>query len=71
MTTAEIRSKVAWLTRIAAWARTRIVECQSECSHANTTSDHKSNVGNYDPSADCYWTEHTCQDCGKHWSVNH
>lgn len=50
---------------------TRIVALQTACPHTNTTKEHRCNVGNYDPSADCYWTEHTCQDCGKYWSVNH
>lgn len=40
---------------------------QNECKHPNHTKVAKSNTGNYDPSADCYWYECRCPDCGKYW----
>ncbi len=32
---------------------------------------HDSNTGNYDPSADSYWTDHKCCLCDKRWTVFH
>lgn len=40
---------------------------QEECPHPLLQSVNKSDTGNYDPSADCYWTEHSCPSCGKKW----
>lgn len=54
---------------------TQIVKLQKEltalqesCAHPRVTKEHKGNTGNYDPSADCYWTEFSCPDCGKWWT---
>lgn len=41
---------------------------QSKCKHKNKDKVHRSSTGNYDPSADRYWTEFRCNDCGKFWS---
>jgi len=40
---------------------------QLECAHPDVVKVAKSNAGNYDPSADCYWYEFTCPDCGRYW----
>ena len=37
------------------------------CKHPNLEKTHKSNTGNYDPSADSYWIEFKCPDCNKFW----
>lgn len=43
---------------------------QSECNHPKSALDvkHKSDTGNYDPSADSYWTEYECGLCNKRWT---
>lgn len=42
---------------------------QDSCEHpiAMVTKKHGSNTGNYDPSADCYWTDFYCDKCGRGW----
>lgn len=45
----------------------RMERIQKKCSHINVKKEHSSNTGNYDPSADCYWTNFYCLDCDKHW----
>ncbi len=37
------------------------------CTHRGAEKVHGSNTGNYDPSADCYWTDFHCRTCGKRW----
>lgn len=41
---------------------------QEECTHPMVVKTHRASTGNYDPSADCYWTDMHCPDCDKHWS---
>ena len=43
---------------------------QSQCAHPAATKKHEANTGNYDPHADCYWTDFACPDCGKYWTVD-
>jgi hypothetical protein len=45
---------------------------QSECSHDKKHLELKygSNTGNYDPSADSYWTNIECKVCGKTWHLD-
>lgn len=38
------------------------------CPHESLLKKHRANTGNYDPSANSYWTEFTCLDCGKFWT---
>lgn len=47
-----------------------LLTIQGECCHPKLArkSENKSNTGNYDPSADCYWTEHHCTLCDKRWT---
>ena len=40
---------------------------QDLCTHPVATENHRSNTGNYDPSADSYWIEYKCPDCDKFW----
>jgi hypothetical protein len=49
-------------------AQDQIDLIQEICYHPDVVKTHKSNTGNYDPHADCYWTEFKCPDCGKWWS---
>lgn len=48
----------------------KLSKLQEKCLHPNVKKEHKANNGNYDPSADCYWTEFRCPDCGKFWEVD-
>lgn len=50
----------------------KISEIQEQCSHpeAAVTKKHGSNTGNYDPSADCYWTDFHCSLCDKRWQLD-
>jgi len=43
---------------------------QAQCSHPKeaVTKKHSADTGNYDPSADRYWTDFTCDLCQKHWT---
>lgn len=42
---------------------------QDACPHNDKTGKYGSNTGNYDPSADCYWINVACCDCGRTWSI--
>ncbi len=48
----------------------KIALIQSECSHPPSARDSKpgASTGNYDPTADCYWVDHTCGLCQKKWT---
>lgn len=48
--------------------RKRLKDLQESCPHPNLSFVNKCDVGNYDPSSDCYWTEYYCPSCGKAWS---
>lgn len=39
------------------------------CAHPNHTRTAGSNTGNYDPSADSYWYDFECSDCGHRWTT--
>ena len=41
--------------------------CQQLCTHPDLKKTHKADTGNYDPSANRYWVEFECPDCGKKW----
>lgn len=56
-------------TNIVKWDK-KLEELQTICTHPAVDKRHNSNIGNYDPSADCYWTEYKCLDCGKFWTEN-
>lgn len=48
----------------------QIKELQKNCAHPREVVlvENKSNTGNYDPTADCYWKEMHCLACDKRWS---
>ncbi len=54
---------------LIAKAQVRIMEIRDACAHPETcvAKTHGANQGNYDPSADCYWTDFNCSLCGKKW----
>jgi uncharacterized protein YicC (UPF0701 family) len=47
-----------------------LVRLQTICPHPINfqTIRSRGDTGNYDPSADRYWTEHRCEICGKFWT---
>lgn len=55
--------------RIAYWNQ-QLIEIQSKCEHINREDVARCNTGNYDPSADSHWINHSCQDCLKTWRTN-
>lgn len=42
---------------------------QTMCKHPEVVKKSCSDTGNYDKTADSYWDEFKCPDCGKWWSV--
>lgn len=60
------QEKIRIQNNIDKWKKL-IVDLQSTCQHENVEIKYKSNTGNYDPYADCYWKEFKCTDCGKFW----
>lgn len=51
----------------------KIKNLQATCTHPEEvlTFKYGSNTGNYDPSADLYWTDYTCGVCGKKWTCKY
>lgn len=49
-----------------------LLAIQEECSHPALARAFKygANTGNYDPHEDCYWIDHQCNLCGKHWRTD-
>ncbi len=45
----------------------RLNYLQKQCKHKGATFEYKSNVGNYDPSADSYWKHWSCPTCLSSW----
>ena len=45
----------------------KLTAIQDNCSHPYIEWKYGSNTGNYDPSADAYWTEYHCKLCDKRW----
>jgi len=47
----------------------QLEEIQDRCSHPAQAilAKNGSNTGNYDPSADSWWTDHHCRLCDKKW----
>lgn len=41
---------------------------QDKCKHKNVKKTHRSDLGNYDPSIDRYYTEFFCPTCLKNWT---
>ena len=48
-------------------AQDEIDTLQRACKHPHVVKTHDSNTGNWDPNADCYWTNFCCPDCDKRW----
>ena len=63
----EIRARKEEYDKELSFTNGLIYLLQQSCEHPNKSSKYGSNTGNYDPSADCYWIDHVCTDCGKRW----
>lgn len=68
MTQEEIRRKWESIDRREDKLAKELAKLQTLCTHPNVKKTHKSNTGNYDPSADSYWIEFVCPDCCKRWT---
>ncbi len=67
MTPAQVRRKLATINKHQLKWDTTEKELQQLCTHPNASKKHCGSTGNYDRSADCYWIEFRCPDCGKFW----
>jgi hypothetical protein len=70
MTPAQIRRRRSTLTKKIETAQAQIRQLQASCPHPNVQKEYGSNTGNYDPSADSYWIDWNCPDCGKRWTTD-
>ena len=68
MTQEEIRKKWESIDRREEKLASELNKLQALCKHPNLEKTHKSNTGNYDPSADSYWIEFRCPDCRARWN---
>lgn len=62
--------KITDLRSMISQAQSLIREVQRNCPHDNVTVAHRANSGNYDPSADSYWVDVDCLDCGSSMSYD-
>ena len=48
-----------------------LYKLQDKCKHPDKhrTETHGASTGNYDPFADRYWIEYTCNLCKKRWRI--
>lgn len=68
MTADEIKAEADRLLGEITKAQAELIALRKNCPHANQTKVHRSDSGNYDSSADCYWIDFSCHDCGKRWT---
>lgn len=67
MTPAQVRRRLKTILKHQSIWRKAEIDLQKQCNHVNVDETYKGNSGNYDPSADSYWIEYKCSDCGKFW----
>lgn len=70
LTSAKVNKKFISLKKKLNEINIELADLQEACQHVNATHTNKSSTGNYDPSADQYWTTHKCADCGKVWTTD-
>lgn len=65
-----VKQRADEIRLIIAEATAELERIQKECTHPKEGLDEtaRSNTGNYDPSADCYWVDFHCTLCDKRWS---
>jgi hypothetical protein len=64
----EIREKRENIQQRIDMSTEDMLALREQCMHPNVKKENKANTGNYDPSADYYWRDCACPDCGKRWS---
>lgn len=69
MTPKEIHKRVSLINKTMKKYQDELVKLQDLCAHESATIKYRGSTGNYDPSDNCYWTEHKCPTCGKFWCV--
>jgi hypothetical protein len=67
MTPAQVRRKLATITKNQLKWDTEETILQNLCPHPNVSKKKDGSSGNYDRSSDCYWIEFRCPDCKKFW----
>lgn len=67
MTPAQVRRKLQTINKHQEKWDAAEALLQSTCLHPNADKKYCANTGNYDPTADSYWIEYRCPDCGKFW----
>ena len=66
----QVKRKYSTINTKIAKLNEQLVELRTLCSHPDLTKKYGGNTGNYDPSADSYWIDWACPDCGKRWSTD-
>lgn len=70
MTPLQIRNEAVRIEHQELVLASRLERLQEICHpHPNVKVEHKSSTGHWDRSADSWWSEFSCPDCGKHWIV--
>jgi hypothetical protein len=67
MTPAQVRRKLATINKHQTKWDNAERELQKLCEHPAAIKEYRGSSGNYDRSADAYWIEFGCPDCGKFW----
>ena len=70
MTPTTVQRRRRLLDRLQTVLRADEAKLQNECAHPAASKKYGASTGNYDPSADGYWIDWNCPDCGKHWSTD-
>jgi hypothetical protein len=63
------RREIMKIERRISKAEDALEAAQVKCKHPVRVARYGSNTGNYDPHADCYWTDFACMVCGKFWTM--
>lgn len=67
----QIRTQVNIINDKMITLQNELKEVREKCDHqGDLTYTYYGSSGNYDPSADCYWIDWHCKDCGKRWSTS-
>lgn len=69
MTPKQIKRKWGSIDRREQKLADELKALHNECPHPNATKKYDGSTGNYDPTADCYWIDYNCPDCGKRWKT--
>jgi hypothetical protein len=67
MTPAQIRRRKQTIEKHQWKWDTAENELQQICQHPNVEKKYRGDTGNYDRTADSYWIDFKCPDCGKKW----